>query len=261
MSSRRDLLSNAFKTLSLALVAGPMITRVAPAGAVSQTKLSVAVLGATGRTGKRVVDILIAQGHSVRGISRSAAQQQSKSGVAWINADVREPNGLQEALKGADALIYAVGVDFTKVAVQDLYDVYHLGVEAAAKAAQGAGVKRFVLLSSAGRVSTGDLPPELRASMDSKAKGESALKTSGIAYTIVRTPGIWDRAGGELGIMLLQTDLPSGGPYMINRDDIAAVLVECATNDGAQNKAFTILNAATFEVGSWRKALSVLKAD
>lgn len=260
MSSRRNLLSYVFGTFTWAVALPRTVLHVESANAASQTevKLTVAVLGATGRTGKRVVDVLIAQGHAVRGISRNAVKQERRDGVEWINADVREPKSLQSALKGVDAVVYSVGIDFTKSQAQDLYDVYHTGVEAAANAAQKMGVKRFVLQSSVGRVRLGDLPPEYRASMDSKAKGEAALKAAGIAYTIVRTPGVWDRPGGEFGIMLLQTELPPGGPYMINRDDIAAVLVECATTDAARNKAFTILNALTFEVNSWRKTLSEL---
>lgn len=97
--------------------------------------------------------------------------------------------------------------------------------------------------------------------MDSRARGEAALRAARIDYSIVRTPGVRDRPGGEYGILLLQGELPAGGPFMINRTDIAAVLVECAVTSNAANKTFTIINAAAYEPGSWRKALAELSVD
>ena len=106
------------------------------------------------------------------------------------------------------------------------------------------------------------MPEVLRPSMDAKAKGEAALRASGIGYTISRTPGLWNRPGGEYGIMLLQAEtIPPGGPFMICRQDSASVLVECAVTEKAINKTFTVLNAVTPEVGAWRDALAHLQED
>ena len=98
--------------------------------------------------------------------------------------------------------------------------------------------------------------------MDAKAKGEAALRASGIRYTISRTPGLSDQPGGEYGILLLQMDpIPPGGPYMVCREDSASVLAECAITENAINKTFTVINVVTPEVGSWRGALSYLQED
>ena len=227
-----------------------------------ENPLTIAVLGATGRTGRFVVEDLLARGHSVRGISRSAGQQRPRDGVTWISADVRKPETLLPALKDVDALVYAVGVTYTQVPVSALYDVYHTGVADTAAVARQAGVKRFVLLSSAGRLQDGQMPERLRPSMDAKAKGEAALRASGIHYTISRTPGLSDRPGGEYGILLLQMDpIPPGGPYMVCREDSASVLAECAVGENAINKTFTVINVVTPEVGAWRDALPYLKKD
>ena len=262
MTTRRTVIKNGL-TMGVAGILGAKTLRAAAsAHAADEGSLTVAVLGATGRTGRHVVDDLIVRGHTVRGISRSAGRQSPREGVTWVSADVRTPNSLQPALDGADALIYTVGVDFTKVETKDLYDVYHTGVADTATEALRAGVERFVHLSSAGRVRVNELPEELRPSMDSKAKGEAALRASGINYTISRTPGLWNRPGGEYGILFLQTDLmPPGGPYMICREDSAAVLVECAVTEKAVNKTFTVINAISYEVESWRNTLPLLKAD
>lgn len=261
MTSRRSVLSSGL-TVAAALAGVSRLPLVSKAAAATAEPQTVAVLGATGRTGTHIVSHLTSAGHRVRGVSRSADRQDPRDGVDWISADVRQPETLASAFEGADSIIYAVGVDFQKVDAQTLYDVYHLGVETSAREAKRAGLKRMILLSSAGRVRPSELPEEYRASMDSKAKGEAALKAAGIEYAISRTPGLWNRPGGEYGILLLQNELlPPGGPFMICREDSAAVLAACAVTGDAANKTFTVMNAITYEVDSWRGALAELSAD
>ncbi len=231
----------------------------APSGVAKQ---KIAVLGGTGRTGKFVVDQLLDAGHSVRSISRRPGDREAQPGYEWVAGDVTKPDTLAAAVDGADALIYAVGVNFTKVETQTLYDVYDTGVQATASAAKSAGLKRFILLSSAGSVPRDQLPPMFRPSMDAKTKGENALRASGIEYTISRTAGLWDRPGGEHGILFYQSeDPPPGGPFMICREDSAKVLVECAITGSAAYKTFIPINAVTPEIDSWREALAMLEED
>ncbi|MXZ26980.1 MAG: NAD(P)H-binding protein [Gammaproteobacteria bacterium] len=261
MTTRRTILFNGLALGSSALLGARLSAAADPSRAAGETPLTIAVLGATGRTGKFIVGDLLARGHAVHGISRSAGERPPQDGVTWISADVRRPESLGPALAGVDALIYAVGVTFSEVEVSDLYDVYHTGVADTADVAIRTGVKRFVLLSSAGRSPAGWMPEALAPSMDAKARGEAALRAAGIHYTISRTPGLSDRPGGEYGIMLLQSPIPPGGPFMICREDSASVLVECAVSEKAINKTFTVLNAITPEVGIWRDALQYLQQD
>lgn len=262
MTTRRALILGGLALGSAGILGGRLSRAASAEPTEDENPLTIAVLGATGRTGRFVVDDLLARGHAVRGISRSAGGQPPRDGVTWISADVRRPESLRGALEDADALVYAVGVTFSRVAVSDLYDVYHTGVADTADVASQMGVKRFVLLSSAGRAPASAMPEELRPSMDAKARGEAALRAAGIHYTISRTPGLWNRPGGEHGILFLQTELvPPGGPFMICRQDSASVLVECAVSEKAINKTFTVLNAITPEVGAWREALNFLQQD
>ncbi len=262
MTSRRAFIMSGLALGSSGFLGAGLAGAAGSARAPDENLLTIAVLGATGRTGKHVVKDLTARGHAVRGISRSAGQQPPQDGVTWISADVRKPETLRPALEDVDALVYAVGVTFSEVEVSALYDVYHTGVADTADVAGQTGVKRFALLSSAGRSPASEMPEALRPSMDAKAKGEAALRASGIHYTISRTPGLSNRPGGEYGIMLLQTEpIPPGGPYMICREDSASVLVECAVSEKAINKTFTVLNAITPEVGAWRDALQHLRQD
>ena len=262
MTTRRSLLLNGLALSASGLLGARLAAADNHAPAAEENPLTVAVLGATGRTGKFIVEQLLARGHAVRGLSRSAGQRPPQEGVTWISANVREPESIRPALEGADALIYAVGVNFSEVEISDLYDIYHTAVAETAAVARQAGVKRYVLLSSAGRSPASAMPERLRPSMDAKGKGEAALRAAGIQYTITRTPGLWNRPGGEYGILFLQMEpVPPGGPFMVCREDSASVLVECAVTEHAINKTFTILNALTPQVGAWREALQHLQED
>jgi uncharacterized protein YbjT (DUF2867 family) len=226
------------------------------------SKQTVAVLGGTGRTGSFVLEALVGAGHRVRAISRRAGEKAARPGIEWVSADVTKPETLVSALDGADSVIFAVGVSFQKVTTQTLFDVYFGGVEATAMAAKRVGAKRVVLMSSAGSVRRDKLPPVFLPSMDAKSKGESALRASGIEYTICRTAGLWDRPGREHGILFLQSDdVPHGGPFMICREDCAHVLAECAISGNAAYKTFIPINAATSDIDGWRGTLAELERD
>lgn len=76
--------------------------------------MEIAVLGATGRTGKRVVDDAVRRGHRVRAASRSARAEDGTAGVRWVAADVLNGQDVERLIDGADAVISAVGVGLTR---------------------------------------------------------------------------------------------------------------------------------------------------
>jgi uncharacterized protein YbjT (DUF2867 family) len=103
---------------------------------MSTAKKKIAVVGATGRVGRHVVDILEADGHEVAAISRSR-------GVDVITGD-----GLAEALNGAEAVVDAAtgpspeeqaATEFFTTAAHNLHE-----------AGQQAGVQRIVVVSIIG---------------------------------------------------------------------------------------------------------------
>lgn len=73
----------------------------------------VLVFGATGFTGRMVVDDLVARGMSVRIAGRSEerliAQSEAHGGIEWTVADVERPETVARAAEGADVLVTTVG--------------------------------------------------------------------------------------------------------------------------------------------------------
>ena len=102
---------------------------------MSTTK-KIAVVGATGRVGRHVVDILEAQGHEVAAISRSRG------------VDVITGEGLADALAGAEAIVdAATGPSPEEQAATEFFTTAARNLQ---EAGQRAGVERIVVVSIIG---------------------------------------------------------------------------------------------------------------
>ncbi|WP_192498690.1 SDR family oxidoreductase [Ornithinimicrobium pratense] len=101
---------------------------------------TVAVLGATGKTGSAVAAAALHAGLAVRGTTRHPGQADGPAGVEWHQADALTGDGLTHALTGAEAAYLIVpNVHPAEVEMVDLV----------AQAATEAGVDRVVYHSVA----------------------------------------------------------------------------------------------------------------
>ncbi len=156
----------------------------------------VAVTGASGKTGWRVVDEALTRGLQVRAIVRPGSELPPALAEAeWQGRlDVRRlelPQGdaLQHALAGCDALVIATGAR-PSVNLAGPLQVDALGVREQILACKAVGLKRVVLVSSlcAGRW----LHPLnlFGLILVWKRMGERWLQQSGLEWTVVRPGGL-----------------------------------------------------------------------
>ena len=163
---------------------------------------TVVVAGATGRTGKVVVQLLREQGVKVRGFSRKVDEARAAlPDVDWRSADVRDPASLKDIARGADRMVIAIGSNSFRDPGNKPEEVDDAGVARLVAEAKAAGLKQVVLISSAGvtRPPAGDERfAKLMANvMNSKLRGEDALRKSGLSYTVLRPVGLWDKPAGQ----------------------------------------------------------------
>lgn len=104
-----------------------------PSTAAPTTPRLVAVVGATGKTGRRVAARLTAAGVPVRPVSRSTA----------VRHDWSDPSTWAPAVAGADAVYVAVAPDLAAPGIPEVVADF-------ARVAAHEGVQRFVLLSGRG---------------------------------------------------------------------------------------------------------------
>jgi uncharacterized protein YbjT (DUF2867 family) len=69
------------------------------------------VLGATGRTGRRVVEYALAEGRAVRALARDPAALEALAHprLAVVAGDARDPAAVAEVVAGAAAVVSALG--------------------------------------------------------------------------------------------------------------------------------------------------------
>lgn len=191
--------------------------------------MKVLVAGATGKTGSRLMETLVARGHDPIALVRESsdtsklpAQAEQRLGDL---ADLQ--NGVCE---GCDAVVFAAGsggdtgADMTDKIDRD--GAMHL-VDLAADA----GVRRFVMLSSVG---AGDPDPEsdLAHYLQAKHDADEHLKKSGLDYAILRPVALTDDDG--TGDMLFGDDVDVTAKAA--RGDVATALADALESDAWTGK-------------------------
>ncbi|QGG95422.1 SDR family oxidoreductase [Actinomarinicola tropica] len=112
--------------------------------------MKVAVLGATGYVGGRLVPELLAAGHEVRCLAR---RPERLVGVPWhgevevVTADVLDRDSLDDAFAGIDVVVYLI---HAMGSTGDFADADRQGARHTAEAAAAAGVSRIVYLGGLG---------------------------------------------------------------------------------------------------------------
>ncbi|MFF6908088.1 NAD(P)H-binding protein [Streptomyces sp. NPDC012389] len=182
-----------------------------------RTPPTVLVLGATGKTGRRVVARL-------RDSGTAAVRAASRSGEVrfdWTLPDTWEP-----ALAGADAL-YLVAPDDPSP------------VREFVRRAEASGVRRFVVLSGHGIEKAG---AEFGQGM---AAAEAAVQETGAAWTLLRPNNFFQNFDEDLWLAPLRAGrlgLPIGDvpePF-IDADDVAEVAAAVLTEDGNDGKVYDL---------------------
>jgi len=186
------------------------------------------ITGATGDVGSKVVKQLIQRGERPRVFARNAEKAHAQFGdkVDIVSGDLSDAASLQRALAGVEKLFLVNSGP--QIPVLD-------GL--AVQAAKTAGVRHIVKLSS--------LDVEQKLAIGAwHAKGEAAIRASGIRFTFVRPTGFmsnllaWSRAIVAEGIVRSSTG--DGKRPFIHSEDIAAVAVRALTADDYVGKALPI---------------------
>jgi len=235
--------------------AGILLGTSSPARAQAiDKKGKVVVVGATGQTGRRVFDDLVAVPGltTVAGVRDSAKAEKSLgAGIATVKMDVSKDStdDLATALRGADAVVCAVGfVPGNPFQMnKEAKAVDNEGTCRLIDAAVKAGCSKFVLVSSIltdGRSWGQEKSPGFTITnafggvLDEKIVAERYLRRSGLDYTIVRPGGL--RADPPAGNLVVRGEntLNSGE---VSRDLVAQVCVSALFNPKASDRVVEII--------------------
>jgi uncharacterized protein YbjT (DUF2867 family) len=191
---------------------------------------TILVTGATGKTGRRLIPLLVARGVTVRAAGRSPVAVGR--GVEPVRLDWADRSTYAAARAGADAIYIVTDVPFT------------LGdpAEQISALLDGARAERVVLLSAFG---VEQAPPD-----DPLRRIELAVEASGIPATMVR-PGAFMQNFSERHWMRMherirdrdEIAMPGGDGVVswVSTVDIAAVAAAALTEDGHEGKGYAVL--------------------
>lgn len=188
--------------------------------------MKLAMTGATGFVGGRLLDCATAAGHEVRALARRPMRQRVR--VEWVEGSLEDDDALERLVGGTEAVIHVAGI--LKAPSSAEFDRCNVGGTASiVAAAKAAGVLRFVHVSSlAAR------EPSLSMYGASKAHSEAVVEQSRLSWAIVRPPAVYGPGDREtldlfrmarLGVVLLP---PKGRLSLIHVDDLARLLLRLA---------------------------------
>jgi uncharacterized protein YbjT (DUF2867 family) len=188
--------------------------------------MNLVVLGATGRTGRLVVEQALAAGHTVTALVRSPRKLTiTDPSLRVLAGAATDAAAVTRALEGADAVISTLG---------GAGSVITDSTSAIVEAARQVGVRRVLVLSSffverdgldpVSRLLTGLAMGSL---IRDKTAGEQLLRQSGLDWTIVYASVLRDGpASGSVAV--LPEGARRGIAQRIARADVAAWMVEAA---------------------------------
>jgi uncharacterized protein YbjT (DUF2867 family) len=156
----------------------------------------IAVSGASGKTGWRVVQEAIGRGLAVRALLRpGSAEPEGLKGAQIVRLELSDAPALEAALRDCEALVIATGAR-PSIDLLGPLKVDALAIRSQIEACQAAGVKRVVLVTA---LCSGRLLHPLNLFgliLVWKGLGERWLAESGLDWTVVRPGGLKESEQG-----------------------------------------------------------------
>lgn len=217
------------------------------------------VAGATGRTGKIIVEKLIHSGIKprvlVRDLSTSADLWDGM--VTYYHGDVRKFGTLLPAMDGLESLVSAIGAQ-SPVGKNCPKRVGYEGIANLVQAAREMGVRRFILISSIAVTHPEHPLNRFGKILDWKRKGEEALRESGLDYAIIRPGGLKDTPGGKRKLIFSQGDHLLG---MLSRSDLAEICLQALQYPHPLNVTFEVIESDQGQPAQFQAQIASLATD
>ena len=203
--------------------------------------MTVAVIGANGGIGRRLLPRLDDAGHDPIGVVRSEDQFER----------VRERGGeprlgdlesdFVDALTGADAAVFTAGsggsTGWDKTLMVDLW-----GARRTIAACEERGLDRFVMISSRGAANPNSGYEPMRPYLVAKRAADDYLTRSTLDGTILRPTSLTDEDGTG---RVTATFEPAGGGPDVPRADVANAVVACLNDDATIGETIELYGGDT----------------
>ncbi len=215
--------------------------------------MRVTVIGGSGRTGRLVVEKLIAAGHvavaTIRSSKHMAELVKLGAEVQLVDLDKSDFDTIVNTMRGSDAAVFAAGS-----AAGETSELDRKGTLRTVRAAEKAGVKRYLSISSIGAstgLSTRSMDAEMKDYYKQKRAAAKHITGSTLGWTILE-PGELTDAGGTGKVLLSQQAIDVDS---VPREDVAAVTVALLEEPKATGKVFQLTRGKSSIAAALKAAL------
>ncbi|MFF9341630.1 SDR family oxidoreductase [Streptomyces sp. NPDC014773] len=206
--------------------------------------MRIVIAGGHGRIALRLERLLSAGGHEAVGLIRRPEQAEDlrTAGAEPVVLDLEAASveEVAEVLRGANAAVFAAGAGPDSGAARK--DTVDRGAAVLfADAAERAGVRRFVVVSSMGADARHEGDEVFDVYLRAKGAADDAVRSrEGLEWTVLRPGMLTDDAGTGLVRLEART---GRGP--VPRDDVAAVLAELVDSPGTAGLTLELVGGST----------------
>jgi putative NADH-flavin reductase len=200
--------------------------------------MKVALIGASGNAGSRILEELVRRGHAVTAIVRNPEKVARQPGVVARQGDVNDPDKFAALLRGHDAVISSV--HFTASDPHKLL-----------AAVRASGVPRYLVVGGAGSlevapgvklIDTPNFPPQYKAEASAGNVYLDILRKEPELNWTFLSPSAVFTAGERTGTFRLGTDqlLTNDKGSHISFEDYAIALVDELEKPAHARQRFTV---------------------
>jgi nucleoside-diphosphate-sugar epimerase len=185
--------------------------------------MRVAIAGGHGQIALRLAKVLSQRGDEAVALIRNPDHaddvRQAGAEPAVVDLEHASEDEVAQAIAGADAVVFAAGAG-PGSGPERKETMDYGGAVKLISAAQQAGIRRYVIVSSTGANSEELGDDTFSVYLRAKGRADDAVRASGLDATVVRPGGLTNDAG--TGRVRLAASVLRG---QVSRDDVAAVLV------------------------------------
>lgn len=210
--------------------------------------MKIALIGATGFIGSKLLDEALLRNHQVTALVSRPDRVPGHPNVTAVHADVLDQATLAEQLKGHEAVISA----FSGHAQTNVYDYYLQGIKSIIAAAKQSEIPQLLLVGGAGSLEvapgvqvmdTPDFPAQWKATAEGARQALNLLRQErGLNWTML-SPAAHIEPGARTGQFRIGTDqllVDDQGQSHISLEDYAVAMIDELERPAHQGTRFTV---------------------
>ena len=218
-----------------------------------ETIMKILLLGATGRTGKHIIEKTLNKGHKISAIARDPGKLKEFN-IDIIQGTPYDYETVEKAMTGCDAVINTLNVsrksDNPWARLSAPVDLISRSASNAIKAMGKSGIRRFIALSTIGAGRSWKTTPgmlkfivsisNLKYAFADHGKQEEILENSGLDYTICRAPMLTAEINNTGVVPTKEGERPAG--MYLSRNSAAEFFIKIIENNEYIRETISLAN-------------------